>query len=99
MNYQAQEYVLPLKGHAGREIEEDNKHGPTSVWGRHQSIGIEPICCQHDMHITSLIYFDTMFVIKALPCFTIGWMYHLIGTVLYTIFVSCHLFRGLFGHV
>ena len=43
-NYQGQKYVLALKEHARGEIKGYNKHGPTSVWGSHHSIRIEPIC-------------------------------------------------------
>jgi hypothetical protein len=54
-NYQRQEYVLSLEDDAGKgEIEGDNEHGPTSVWGGHHSIRIEPICCQRNTYITSL---------------------------------------------
>ena len=99
-NYQRQEYVMSLKGDTGGgEIKGDNKDGPTCVWGSHYSIRIEPIYCQRDMYITSLIYFVTMFVIKADPSFTIGWMYHLVRIVPFAIFVPCHLFHGFLGHV
>jgi len=55
---------MPLKGDARGEIQGDNKHGPTCVWGRQLSIRIEPICCQRDTYITSLSSFVRMFVIK-----------------------------------
>jgi hypothetical protein len=74
-NYQWQEYVLSLKAYARGEIEGDNEHGPTCVWGSHQSIRIEPIYCQRNTYITSLICFLMMNTIKVGSCFTIGWMY------------------------
>ena len=63
-NYQRQEYVMSFKGDTGGEIEGDNEHGPTCVWGSHHSIRIEPIRCQRDTHITSLSCFVRMFVTK-----------------------------------
>jgi hypothetical protein len=90
---------MSLKEDARREIEGDNEHGPTSVWGHQHSIRIEPICYQRNMYITSLFSFVMMNAIKAGPCFTIGWMYHLVRIVSFAIFVPCHLFRGLLGHV
>jgi hypothetical protein len=42
-NYQQQEHVLPLKAYTGGEIERDNEHGPTCIWGSRQYISIEPI--------------------------------------------------------
>jgi hypothetical protein len=53
-NYQRHEHILSLEGDARWEIEGDNEHGPTSVWGSHHSIRIEPICCKHNTYITSL---------------------------------------------
>ena len=53
-NYQWQEYVLSLKEDARREIERDNEHEPTSVWGGRHSIRIEPIYCQRNTYIMSL---------------------------------------------
>jgi hypothetical protein len=97
-NYQRQEYVMPLKGDAGREIEGDNKNRLACVWGSHHSIRIEPICCQHDTYITGLSCFVTMFVIEVRPCFSIRWMYHLPWIVPFAIFVLCHLFHGFLGH-
>jgi hypothetical protein len=98
-NYQWQEYVMSLKEDTVGKIEGDNEDGPTCVWGSHHSIWIEPICCQRDTYIMSLICFVTMFVIKADPSLTIGWMYHLVRIVPFFIFVPCHLFHGLLGHV
>jgi hypothetical protein len=98
-NYQRQEYVVALKAYAGREIEGDNEHRPTCVWGSHHSLRIEPICCQRDTYISSLFSFLMMNVIKAGPCITMGCMYHLVRTVSFAIFVPCHLFCGFLGHV
>jgi hypothetical protein len=56
-NYQRQDHVMSLKGDVRGEIEGDNKHGPTCVRGGHLAIWIEPICCQSDTYITSLIGF------------------------------------------
>ena len=88
-NYQRQEYVMSLKGDTRREIKGDNKDEPTCVWGSHHSIRIEPICCQRDTYITSLIYFVTMFVIKADPSFTIDGCTILSG--LYRLPFLCHV--------
>jgi hypothetical protein len=98
-NYHWQEYILSLKAYAGGEIEGDNKHEPTCVWGSHQSIRIEPICCQRNTYITSLICFLMINAIKAGPCFTIRWMYQFVSIVSFSLFVPCHLFRGFLGHV
>ena len=97
-NYQRQEYVLSLKAYAGGEIEGDNEHGPTCVWGSHHSIRIEPVCCQRNTYIMSLSSFFMIYVIEVFPCFTIGWMHHLLWTVPFSIFVPCHLFRGFLVH-
>jgi hypothetical protein len=59
-NYQRQEYILSLEDDAGREIEGDNEHRPTSVRGCRHSIKIEAICCQRNTYITSLLSFLTM---------------------------------------
>ena len=75
------------------------KMGQHVYGGSHHSIRIEPICCQCDTYITSLIYFVMMFVIKVDPSFTIGWMYHLVRIVPFDIFVPCHLFCRFLGHV
>ena len=92
-------YVVERR-HPGRgEIKGENEDGPTCVWGSHHSIRIEPIYCQCDTYITSLICFIMMFVIKVDPSFTIRWMYHLVRIVPFAIFVPCHLFRGFLGHV
>jgi hypothetical protein len=32
-NYQRQEYVMSLKAYVGGDVEGDNEHGPTCVWG------------------------------------------------------------------
>jgi hypothetical protein len=63
------------------EIDWDNKHGPTCVWGSSHSIGIEPICGQHNTYITSLFGFLTVNGIKVFPCFTIGCVHHLVRIV------------------
>jgi hypothetical protein len=88
-----------VEGGRRGEIEGDNEDGPTSVRGGHLTIGIEPICGQRNTHITSLLSFVTMNAIKVGPRFTIGWMYHLVRIVMFALFVSCHLFRGLLGHI
>jgi hypothetical protein len=56
-NYQRHEYVLPLKAHTEGEIDWDNKHGPTCVWGSAHFIGIVPICAQRNTYITRLFDF------------------------------------------
>jgi hypothetical protein len=98
-NYQRHEYILPLKAHTKGEIDWDNKHGPTCVRGSTHSIGIEPICGQRNMYITSLFGFLTVNGIKVFSCFTIGCMHHLVRIVSFSIFVPCHLFRGFLCHV
>jgi hypothetical protein len=81
------------------EIDWDNKHRLTCVRGSAHSIGIEPICGQHNTYITSLYGFLTVNGIKVFPCFTIGCVHHLVRIVSFSIFVPCHLFRGFLGHV
>jgi hypothetical protein len=98
-NYQRHEYILPFKAHTRGEIDWDNKHGPTCVRGSAHSIGIEPICGQRNTYITSLFGFLTVNGIKVFPCFTIGCVHHLVRIVSFSIFVSCHLFRGFLCHV
>jgi hypothetical protein len=67
----------------GGQIEGDNEHGPTCVWGIHQSIGIEPICGQHNTYITSLFGFLTVNGIKVGPCITIECKYNFVRIVLF----------------
>ena len=98
-HYQRQEYVLSLKHDSRGEIEGDNKHRPTSVWGSRHSMRIEPNCCQCNTYITRLPSFLTMMPVKILPCFSIGWMYHVLRMLLFAFFVPCHLFSGFLGHV
>jgi hypothetical protein len=98
-NYQRHEYILPLKAHTRGEIDWDNKHGSTCVRGSAHSIGIEPICGQHNTYITSLFGFLTVNGIKVFSCFTIGCVHHLVRIVSFSIFVPCHLFRGFLCHV
>jgi hypothetical protein len=98
-NYQRHEYIIPLKAHTRGEIDWDNKHEPTCVRGSAHSIGIEPICGQRNTYITSLFGFLTVNDIKVFPCFTIGYVHHLVRIVLFSIFVPCHLFRGFLCHV
>jgi hypothetical protein len=81
------------------EIDWDNKHGPTCVWGSAHSIGIEPICGQRNTYITSFFGFLTVNGIKVFPCFTIGCVHHLVRIVSFSIFMPCHLFRGFLCHV
>jgi hypothetical protein len=57
------------------------------VYGAAHSIGIEPICGQCNMYITSLFDFLTMNGIKVFPCFTIECMHHLVRIVSFAIFV------------
>jgi hypothetical protein len=98
-NYQRHEYVLSLKAYAGGEIDGDNEHGPTCVWGSGHSIGIEPICGHRNTNITSLFGFLMVNGIKVGPCFTIGCVNHLVRIVSFAFFVQCHLFRGFLCHV
>jgi hypothetical protein len=85
--------------HTPWDIEGDNEHKPTYVWGIHQSIRIEPICGHRNMYITSLFNFHMVNDIKLGPWFTIGCMYHVVRIVSFAIFVPCHLFRGFLDHV
>jgi hypothetical protein len=98
-NYQRHEYILPLKAHTRGEIDWDNKHGPTCARGSAHSIGIEPICGQHNTYITNLFGFLPVNGIKVFPCFTIGCVHHLVRIVSFSIFVPCYLFRGFLCHV
>jgi hypothetical protein len=52
------------------EIDGDNKHKPTCVWGSAHFIEIEPIYGQRNIYITSLFDFLTLNGIKVFPCFT-----------------------------
>ena len=71
-------------------IEGDNEHGPTTVRGSRHTIRIEPICCQRNTYISSLHSFHCVTPVKIFPCFSIGWMYHLLRTVAFAVFMPCH---------
>ena len=98
-NYQRQEYILTLEDGAMREIEGDNKYGPTSIRCSPHTVRIEPISCERDTYITSLNSFLRISRIKIGPCLSIRWMYQLVRVVTSPFFMSCHLFRGFFSHV
>jgi hypothetical protein len=91
--------MLSLKAYAGEEIDGDDEHGPTCVWGSGHSIGIESICGHRNTYIMSLFSFIMVNGIKVSSCFTIGYVQHLGRIVSFAIFVSFLLFRRFLGHV
>jgi hypothetical protein len=70
-----------------------------TIRGSAHSIGIEPICGQHNTYITSLFDFLTVNAIKVFTCFTIRCVHHLVRIVSFSIFVPCYLFCGFLSHV
>jgi hypothetical protein len=50
--------------------------------------GIETICGQRNTYITSLFDFVTVNGIKVFPCFTIGYVHHLVRIVSFSMFVK-----------
>jgi hypothetical protein len=75
-NYQRQEYVLLLKAYAGGgEIEGDNEHRPTCVWGSHllsaQHVHYEPLqLCHDECHQSGSMLHHRMDVPTCQDCIT-----------------------------
>jgi hypothetical protein len=96
-NYQRHKYVVSLKANVDVEIDGDNEHGPTCVWGSDHSIGIEPIYGQRNMykplwlyhgewHQSGFMLHHQMCILSCQDCIICH-------------FVPCHLFRGFLGLV
>ena len=96
-NYKRQEHGLALHYGIGREIQRNNKYGPTAVWIRRHTIWIEPITCYSNSDIPSLGCFLRVFYIEWLSCFTFWWMYNFIWILPFPFLVPLQHFGRLLG--
>src|SRR3990170_7750517 len=97
-NYQRQEHVMSLHANARGQIQGDNIYWPTTVYGSHQTIWIEPVGCYPNSYTLPVICFLMNFN-KFLPCFTIPWMLHLFCIVHLPFGGPSHILGSFLGHM